>query len=72
MSRVHPNGVAYSTSGPRAILRPEFVAVVEKHAGELDDAIIHARDFGFYLYVGPLFDRRWSLTVAQLFSADDA
>ena len=36
-------------SGPRAILRADVVAAVEEHADELDGAIIHARDFGFYL-----------------------
>lgn len=39
-----------SFAGPRAILRPEFVAAVSRHAAELDEAVLHARDRGFYLY----------------------
>lgn len=42
--------VADINTGPRAILRPDFVAVVEEYAAELDGAIVHARDRGFYLY----------------------
>ena len=35
--------------GPRAILRRKFVDDVAAHADELDEAVIHARDYGFYL-----------------------
>ena len=37
--------------GPQAILRQDFVSAVEMHAAQLDEAIIHARDRGFYLSV---------------------
>lgn len=37
--------------GPRAILTPEFAAAVELNAAELDAAVVHARDFEFYLYI---------------------
>ena len=42
------------STGPRAILRQDFVSAVEKHSAELDEAIVHARDRGFYLCVNDL------------------
>ena len=39
----------HSITGPHAILRPDFVDAVLAHADALDEAIIHARDYGFYL-----------------------
>lgn len=38
--------------GPQSILRSDFVDAVLAHGDALDEAVIHARDYGMYLYVG--------------------
>ena len=46
---VSAGSLSHIYAGPHAILRPDFVDAVAAHADELDEAIIHARDYCFYL-----------------------